>query len=54
MHADEGDDAAGDGAGVLDDYVAPALGVAHLPHDERAAAGVRRHRAGMLQLAKET
>lgn len=45
MHADEGDDAAGDGAGVLDDDVAPAVGVAHLPHDKRAATGVRRHRA---------
>lgn len=44
MHADEGDGAAGDGAGVLDDDVAPALGVAHLPHDERAAPGLHGHR----------
>jgi hypothetical protein len=45
VHADEGDNAAGDGAGVLDDDVAPSLGVAHLPHDERAATRVRGHRA---------
>ena len=45
MHADEGDNAAGDGAGVLDDDVAPALDVADLPHEERAAPGVRGHRA---------
>lgn len=45
MHADEGDDAVGDGAGVLDDDVAPALGVAHLPHDERAAPRVGGNRA---------
>jgi hypothetical protein len=45
VHADEGDDAAGDGARVLDDDVAPALGVADLPHDERAAPGLGGHRA---------
>ena len=45
VHADEGDNAAGDGAGVLDDDVAPALGVADLPHEERAAPGVHGHRA---------
>jgi hypothetical protein len=45
VHADEGDNAAWDGAGVFNDDVAPALGVAYLPHKEGAAPGVRGHRA---------